>query len=490
MSHATGGLPQSHCTVIRPRAPESSAPLAPELLLSGDMTQPAEAIEPPVVALRPRWSKGLPFLARAPEISQRQWAVLGLVSLASLFDQYDRSLMALALPQIQAGLGISEGQVGVLASIVRMGSLPALFIALSADRIGRRRALLGTVLAYTALTGASALAPDPRTFIALQFLSRVFGTAEMLLAVVVISEEFGAHARGWGVGAFFAIQSCGAGLAALLLPLAASFPNGWRGLYLVGLGPLLLLAWLRRSLPETPRFEARQRALGSQLAESSFFVPLLSLVRAYPGRFAAVALQLFCMGVGYSAADFLGPKYLLQGRGWTPGQMSTLYLIGGLMAIFGAPVLGRLGDRLGRRPVAIGASLALVGCVLAFYNASGPWLVPLWIAGIFSVTGHEAVLSAYGAELFPTSHRSTAAGARLIVGTLAGSLGLLLESALYSITGSHWHAVSILMFVALGSPIVIAFAFPETAGRSLEEISPERDALHVGDSHESAHAPR
>jgi len=446
------------------------------------MAQPAELeVSQAGRPERPLWSRHLPFLVRAPELTRRQWAVLGLVSLASLFDQYDRSLMAMALPQIQAGLAIDEAQVGLLASIVRLGALPALFIALSADRIGRRRALLGTVLAYTALTGASALAPDPRTFIALQFLARAFGTAEMLLAVVVISEEFDAGTRGWGVGAFLSIQSCGVGLAALLLPLAARFPQGWRGLYLVGLGPLLVLAWLRRSLPETARFEARQRELLVRGEREGFGVPLVRLVRAYPGRFAAFAAWLVFMGVGYAAADFLAPKYLQQGHGWTPGQMGSLYLFGGLLAIFGAPTLGRLGDRIGRRPVAVAASVALVLLSLAFYNASGVWLAPLWIAGIFAVTGQDAILSAYGAELFPTSHRSTAAGARLIVGTLAQSLGLALESALYPRTGSHWTAVSILLAFALAGPLVIAFAFPETAGRSLEEISPEHDPFDRGE---------
>jgi len=428
------------------------------------MSQPAEVEVAEVAEVqpgrRPLWSRHLPFLARAPELSRRQWAVLGLVSLASLFDQYDRSLIAMALPQIQAGLGISEGQVGLLASIVQLGSLPALFITLWADRIGRRRALLGTVLAYTALTGASALAPDPRSFIALQFFARVFGTAEMLLAVVVISEEFDPESRGWGIGAFFAIQSCGVGLAAILLPITSSFVQGWRALYLVGLGPLLLAeSGMRRG----------------------FFVPLAQLVRAYPGRFAAVSAYLVFMSTGYASADFLGPKYLEQGHGWTPGQMSSLYLFGGVFAIFGAPVLGRLGDRLGRRPMAVVGSLGLVVCALAFYNASGLWLTPLWMAAIFAVTGQSAVMSAYGAELFPTSHRSTAAGARLIVGTLANSAGLALESVLYPFTGSHWSAVSLLLLVALGASLVVAFFFPETAGRSLEEISPEHESLVTGE---------
>jgi MFS family permease len=345
-------------------------------------------------------------------------------------------------------------------------------------------------LAYTALTGATAFAPDPYTYIGLQFLSRVFGTAEMLLAVVVISEELGAEARGWGIGAFLAIQACGVGLVSILLPIAGSFPNGWRGLYLVGLGPLLLLAWLRRSLPETPRFEARQRELAEHTAHEGYLAPMRRLIRAYPRRFTALSLQLFFMAIGYSAADFLGPKYLQEGHGWTPGQMSTMYLLGGIFAIAGAPLVGRLGDRFGRRPTAIVSAVSLVLFALAYYNASGAWLVPLWMGAIFAVVGQDAVISAYGSELFPTSHRSTAAAARMIIATLSGSLGLVLESVLYGVTGSHWHAVSLLLLVAIGSPVVIALAFPETAGRSLEEISPERDETETGGSDGSAHAHR
>ena len=455
------------------------------------MAQPADMIAPvetpPDPPRKHLVRRILGRLTNAPALTPRQHRVLWLVSLASLFDQYDRSLISLAFPQIQAGLGIPEADVGFLLSFIRFGSLPALFIAMAADRIGRRRALLGTVLAYTALTGLTALAPDQRWFLGLQFFSRVFGTAEMLIAVVVISEEFGAEARGWGVGAFLAIQALGVGLASILLPFATSRPEGWRALYVVGLGPLLLLAWLRRSLPETERFAERERALGERLVRQRFFAPMVALVRAYPRRFAALAAQLFVMGVAYSAADFLGPKYLQQGHGWTPAQQSLLYLNAGGVAIFGAPLLGFLGDRFGRRPVAIGSAVLMIVGALAFYNASGWWLVPLWAIAIFFVVGHDGVLSTYGAELFPTSHRSTAAGARLIIGTLSGVLGLALESVLYSATGSHWRAVSILLAFGLISPFIVAFAFPETAGRSLEEISPELDSLQ-GDKHESAHS--
>ena len=73
-------------------------------------------------------------LTRAPALTPRQHRVLWLVSLASLFDQYDRSLISLALPQIQAGLSIPESDVGFLLSFIRFGSLPALFPLRIPDR--------------------------------------------------------------------------------------------------------------------------------------------------------------------------------------------------------------------------------------------------------------------------------------------------------------------------------------------------------------------
>jgi hypothetical protein len=93
---------------------------------------------------------------------------------------------------------------------------------------------------------------------------------------------------------------------------------------------------------------------------------------------------------------------------------------------------------------------------------------------IFALMGSESVSAAFGAELFPTSHRSTAAGARAVIGTVGGALGLALESALYAAFGSHWTAVTALLATTLLVPLVVAVGFPETAGRSLEEIAPER----------------
>jgi putative MFS transporter len=414
-----------------------------------------------------------PFLGRVPALTRRQWQVLGLVSIATLFDQYDRALFALALPKIQHSLGIAEVDVGYLGSIVRLGALPAFLAAVAADRLGRRRVLLFTIVAYTLCTGATAAAPNAASFVAFQFLAHIFTAAEVLLAVVVIAEELDASVRGWGIGALFAIQACGVGVAAILFPLVEWLGLGWRALYAVGLVPLLVIASWRRALPETARFE-RQRArreIEAQLAPT--LAPILALVRAYPARFAAVAAVTFVFAGGGAAADFLGPKYLLEGHGWDPGQVALLYVLGGALAIVGSPFAGRLSDRVGRKPVTVVFGLTVIGFAVAFYNAAGPWLPPLWIALVFAAMGHDVLQQSFGAELFPTSYRSTAAGARAVVGTVGGALGLALESVLYHVVGSHWTATTLLLAAALIGPLIVALAFPETAGRSLEEIAPE-----------------
>jgi hypothetical protein len=84
------------------------------------------------------------------------------------------------------------------------------------------------------------------------------------------------------------------------------------------------------------------------------------------------------------------------------------------------------------------------------------------------------LVRALGSELFPTSYRSTASSARMLAATLGGSLGLVLESVLYGVLGSHTAAISALLpgFV-VAAILVIAF-LPEPAARELEEVSPER----------------
>jgi len=439
-------------------------------------TEPAEAEKPAEsLAQPPRWTRFAWFLGRPPGgLTDHQWRVLGLVSAVSFFEQYDVYLFSLNLKHIQADLGIAESALGWLGSLVRAGALLAVLVTLLADRVGRRKVLLFTVIAYTVLTGATALAPNAEAFVALQFLARTFAVAETLVAVVVVAEEFGPESRGWGIGALGAIQACGAGLAALLFGFVDQLPFGWRSLYFLGLVPLGLVAWWRRTLPETRRFEELARSRASSLRATPALAPMLGLVRDYPGRFAAVAIASFAFAAAQSPAVFFAPKYLQDAQGWSPGAVAALNFMGGALAILANPLAGRLSDRIGRRRVAAGFLAVWIASAIAFYNAPAFAVGPCWVLMLFLFFGAETTLSALSVEVFPTSQRSTAAGARGLLAGVGAVGGLAVVSVLYAQLGSNWAAVSAVALAAVVIPPVVLVALPETAGRSLEEVSPER----------------
>jgi putative MFS transporter len=425
---------------------------------------------------RPVWYRFTPFLGRPPQLTRRQWNVLGLVSLVSLFEQYDVYLFSLNLAHIQRELAIDEGQLGLLGGFVRAGALGAVLVTLAADRFGRRRLLLLTVLAYTVLTGATALAPNAAWFVACQMLARVFSSAETLLAVVVIAEEFDAKHRGWGIGALGAITSSGAGLAAVLFGFVDVLPGGWRSLYAVGLVPLLTLAWWRRSMPETDRFVALERERGAGMRATPPLGPIATLLRTYPRRVAVLCTVALLLGLAISPAMFFAPKYLQDVHGWTPGWIAALNFGGGFFAVIGNPLAGWLSDRFGRRPItSIFLVLTALGAI-GLYASGGPIVGFLWVLLIFGNMGSEVTIAAYGAELFPTSQRSTASGVRGFTATLGIVLGLAAVSALFGVLGSNWAAIMALGAAVLLAPILIWLGFPETAGKPLEEIAPEREA--------------
>src|SRR5262249_49076588 len=94
---------------------------------------------------------------------------------------------------------------------------------------------------------------------------------------------------------------------------------------------------------------------------------------------------------------------------------------------------------------------------------------------LFFSMGTDVTLSAYRAELFPTSMRSSASGATNIASVTGGIVGLLALSALYSIVGNTWTAILIIASLTLVTPALIWFLFPETARRSLDDIAREAD---------------
>jgi putative MFS transporter len=408
-------------------------------------------------------------------LPRRQEIVFLLVGTTLLFSGYDLNVYGLAIPQIQHSLGIPENAIGPTVFYFRLAAIPAMLIALSADIFGRRRLLLFTVFLEALLTVGTAFAQDRTQFVWLQVFARVFGYCDEMLCFVVIAEEVDSRVRGWATGVLGAMGSTGAGLVALVFAAVAILPYGWRSMYFIGGSVLLFLAYYRRWLPETKRFEIRQqelKAMGSKMGGAAD--TLYRLVSEYPGRLAALLITLFGFGLASGPATVLMSKYLQQTHHYSPGSVSLLYVLGGFVSVVGNILAGCLSDRIGRKTMIFAAMLTMASAYAVFFSGyDGPYLPAFWILALFGYISADALLAGLAVEIFPTAYRATLGGLRYLFVYLSGGLGLILEGTFYDRFGAHGPAISIFL-AAVPIALVSVLLLPEPARRVLEDIAPDR----------------
>ncbi len=423
-----------------------------------------------------------PFLRPKLPMPRAHERLFVLVGIAALFAGYDTSIFGLALQQIQVGLNIPEDRLTSTVSFFRLASFAALGLAYCADLVGRRRLLLITITGQAIATLLTAFAGNYEQFVEYQILTRVFGYAEEMLCFVVIVEEVDAQLRGWSTGLLAAMNSTGAGVASLVFAFVNLLPYGWRAIYVIGALPLFAVAFLRRRLPETKRYEARNRDVrhfGSRIAEA--FRIFARLATEYPGRLGAILVVSGTYAFAVASAPVLMAKFLQQHFGYSPWEVTLLFVPGGFIALALSVLAGRLSDRIGRKAVLMTTLMITAGGYLWLFNApDGRVAAAAWIVAIFGGFTSDALIAGFALEIVPTAYRATVSGIRYSAGTLGGALGLLLEGFLYDHFHSHATAVSALMGVVLVSVIAVLF-LPEPAGRVLEDIAggPDSEANPV-----------
>lgn len=411
---------------------------------------------------------------RARGLQRRHVVLLALLGAAAFFDGYDGAVKTLALTQIRESFDLSKSAAAAMLGVIYIGALPAIGINRLADRVGRRRMLVWSVVGYTTFSGLTALAPNAGAYAGLQFAQQVFLVAESALVWTMAAEELPAAARGFGFGLLGMNIALGTGAAAILYGgLFESFHEGWRWLYVVGVPPLLLVAVLRRNLPESRRFEvARDQGRLARRWHQILQPPH----RRWLGLVVVTAcLSQFATEAGAFAIDFLQTD-----RGISTSAANAMLVLAGLPGIPIMVAAGSLSDRFGRRVVGCGFSLAsMVGGLGFFWLPGGmPVLLPCMSVMLIGTLGSFPVLSTFVTELFPTALRGAASswsGAASVVGR-AASLGI--GAVLLSVTNQSWTAT----FLGIGpllAVVIIALVFPDTHGRELEDTSGEGLELPV-----------
>jgi MFS family permease len=173
--------------------------------------------------------------ARTPGYRRK---LLFLLSSATFFEGYDAFVLSFVLALVLGDLGGTEAQAGWIRAITGVGAVVAFVLSAQADRIGRKRLLLITILGYTVSGALTALSPGLLWLTVAQFGAQVFLGAEWAVAITMSSRSSPRESRGRALGIVTSTQTLGGILVGVLAFLGLrSTPLGWRALYVVGLRP-------------------------------------------------------------------------------------------------------------------------------------------------------------------------------------------------------------------------------------------------------------
>ncbi len=407
-----------------------------------------------------------PLEGKGDKLTGYQWRLFIFLSVATFFEGYDFLALAQILPNLRHDMGLSRFDAGLLFAFVNFGTVVAWLLVRKADRWGRRKVMMATIVGYTIFTFLSGLSPNVWFFALFQFTARIFLIGEWATSMIYAAEEYPASKRGMVIGVLQAFATLGALVCAGVVPALLKTEYGWRSVYLVGIVPLIILAFARRNLRETQRFTDQVKE-GGQIVQSS----MLAILRGPHRRrvFQLAAIWFVTYACTQTAVSFW-KEYAVTDLGWTDGDVSkalTMAAVGSVPFVFAA---GKLLDVIGRRKgAAVIFSLTSVGVFTAYwFEGFWPLTVALGLA-LFGVSAVLPVLNAFTAELFPTALRSDAFA---WTNNLLGRLGYVLSPIVIGWAAEQWSwgaAIRPTALMPLIALVMIFLMLPETNQLELEE---------------------
>jgi len=433
-------------------------------------------------------------------LDRTQWKALVASNLGWTFDGFEVFALILtvgvALRQLldPSQYPFIPAYAGAIIAITVFGwGLGGLLGGVLADYLGRKRSMTLTILAYSLLTGLSAFAWDWLSFAVLRFLVGLAIGSEWATGSSIMAELWPAKARGRG-GAFLqAGYPIGSILASgIWLAIGSSGPGAWRYMYLIGVLPALLVFWIRRNIPESPRWEEsdrRRRAAydlrrqGAALEGENAALVRFTLVDMFAEPAVRMRLILtFVMSlsvtIGYWGVSSFVPAYVgtvAAAQSLPPQYYAGLVgLVQNIGALLGFASFGFLADYFGRKPTTmLYYLLCLILTPLVYLGINDIHLLVLAFAVYgFFIQGCFAWTPIWLPELFPTRMRGTAAGFIFNAPRLISAVAPLIAGTLIVGLGGYNKAATIIgLFYILG---LLAVPFlPETRGKPL----PEGDTL-------------
>jgi MFS family permease len=382
-------------------------------------------------------------------------------------------------------LGMSKTTAGSLGTLTLLASgIGGVLFGLLADRIGRKQALMASILTYSVCSFASGLATSITMLAVARFVLGLGMGGEWNTGATLVAESWPTEFRAKAISIVQSSWALGFAAAALVAGPVSRY-YGWRAVFFVGILPAVITLWIQRRVPESEMWREREESR-SRGEEKSPLLPKagrngapshadFAVIFRPPyvrHTFALLLFNFFGMFAWWGLFTWLPPYLSLPvsqgGRGFGVMGMTTLMVVLNLCGMFpGYASFGWVADHIGRRKAFLYYSLAAALLIPLYAMARSPGVllvlgtfVAFFGTGIFSGSG------IMGSEIFPTAVRARALGFTYNGARTMSSLAPLVIGRVGQAKGLSW--AFYLCAVGYLLAALMTTQLPETRGKRLE----------------------
>src|SRR5207248_10363039 len=296
------------------------------------------------------------------QVTSAQRRTLLAAALGWMLDAFDAMLYALVLTYIMRDLGMSKALAGSLGSLTLLASgIGGVAFGFLADRIGRKRALMLSILTYSICSFASGLSTSVVTLAVFRFILGLGMRGEWNTGATLVAETWPTELRAKAISIVQSSWAIGYALAALVTGIVLHYAD-WRTAFFVGILPALVVLWIRRGVPESQMWQERQQnreAVASLISEKFGRDTYPGFIRIFQRpylkpTFALLLMNFFGMFAWWGLFTWIPPYLSLPeeqgGRGFGVMGTTGLLVFLNLVGMFpGYASFGWVADYLGRR---------------------------------------------------------------------------------------------------------------------------------------------
>jgi MFS family permease len=401
-------------------------------------------------------------------------AIISAIVILLTYQGYTLSISGIASPWISETFHLNQSKLAQLFAWMSVSAFGSLALARWADRVGRRRIILLSLIAAPILSIGCAIAQGPVSFAVYQILIAALLGGSVTSAIALLAEELPVKQRARGQAAAATASAIGGVLGYFVIPVLLRLGYSWRYLFVPSVAGILLVWPVARMLPETQWAEQRSKGTVTKSRIYDIFNPIYR--RCAVALLADAALST----VAGTAVNGWLYYYMVSVVGLSPEKASTLVVTGMLVGMIGFPIGAWASEKFGRVPTVsyIGAA-TWVGAV-AFYwypNVSFSWPL-LWLGAVYCWFKIGSSIMTVGAnaaasELFPAALRSTMMGWQMITAAVFSIIAQAMIAALIRPLGGLGFAIGYIALLGFPSALIFRLFIDETRGLPLRIAAKE-----------------